>query len=210
MAKAPRKTSKPKAAATVAVEPTVSVVLKPAKLKCFIWHDVEHAGFTFARFWWEGEGSREGITPWVHKKMRPGDDPKFGKAAKVEVLLPPTAPSDYTDVEFLLQRFDETLPPFERHVMVHVKLALASDEPWHVGYERARGYLRAHFAGRFPVILAAHVPTTAGLDGYGSHVHCIVLSRSINLNGLTGACYRLCSDTGYEEALAAWQAWIAT
>lgn len=208
MAKAPCKTTA-KAVAKTAPEPTSSIELEPAKLQSYIWHYTERAGFTFARFWWDGEGPREGITPWAHQKMQPGDDPRFGAAAKVEVLLPPNATSDYTSADFLLRRFDETLPPFERHAMAHAKIVLDPDEPWHIGYERVRGYARSHFARRFPVILVAHVPTTAGLAGNGSHVHCIVLARARNINGFTGACYRLCSDTGYQEGLAAWQAWAA-
>lgn len=176
-------------------------------LKTFVWHTAEEHGFMFAKYWWDGEGAREGITPWVRRKMWPGDDPKFGAAAKVEVLLPPTAPADYANIEFLLRRFDETLPPYERHTMVQAKIALDAAEPWHVGYERVRGYARSHFADRLPVVLVAHVPAIAGLEGNGSHVHCIVLSRSINMNGLTGACHRLCSDHGYKEAFAAWQCW---
>src|SRR5690606_36508671 len=52
-------------------------------------------GFTFTRYWWEGEGPREGITPWIQKKLKPGDDPNFGACAKAEVLLSATTPSIY-------------------------------------------------------------------------------------------------------------------
>ena len=38
----------------------------------------------------------------------------------------------------------------------------------------------------------------------GNHIHCAVLSRTININGFGGACTNLCSDRGYEAALAAW------
>ncbi|HWK65713.1 MAG TPA: hypothetical protein VNS34_12270 [Rhizobiaceae bacterium] len=129
---------------------------------------------------------------------------------KVEVLLPDTAPSDYANLAFLLRQVDETLPPFERHVMVQAKIALDASEPWHVGYERARAFARSHFCRRgFPVIMVGHVPSVAGLNGYGSHVHCIVLARPITINGLGGACHRLCSDTGYREARDAWKASLA-
>lgn len=187
------------------VEPSIPVERELADLKCFIWFDAEDEGFTFTRYWWHGQGPREGITPWVHRKMWPGDDPQFGAAAKVEVLLPSTAPADYADAGFLLRRFDETLPPFERHAMVQAKIALDPAEAWHAGYERIRAYARSHFAIRFPVILVAHVPGVAGLDGNGSHVHCIVLSRAVGINGFSGACHKLCSDKGYATALSAWQ-----
>lgn len=152
----------------------------------------------------------KGITPWVEKKLRPGDDPKFGAAAKFELLLHESAPADYADLTFLLRHFDEKLPPYERHAMIQVKLGLDPGEPWHAGYEGVRGFARAHFVSkRFPVILVAHVPSTAGLNGFGSHVHCIVLSRTISINGFDGPCHRLCSDKGYADALAAWRAWGA-
>lgn len=188
---------------------SLPTALPPARLKSFGKGDAEHPGFAFTRYWWEGKGPREGIRPWIHKKLRPGDDPDFGWAAKAEVLLPPTAPSDYMDLEILLTSFDRKLPPYERHVMVQVKLGLDPDEPWHVGYERTRGYARAHLASRFPVIIVAHIPQTVGLEGFGSHVHCIALSRTLNINGFKPANYELCSDIGYEKALAAWRAWIA-
>lgn len=178
---------------------------EPAKLRCFSKGDADHPGFSFTRYWWDGEGGRNGIKPWVDKKRWPGDDPRFGAAAKVEVLLPPTAPGIYANADLLLKQFDETLPPFETHTMVQVKIMLHPAEPWHVGYERVRAYVRAHFASRFPVILVAHVPSVAGLDGNGSHIHGIVLSRAIDINGFTGACHKLCSDKGYAAAVSAWQ-----
>jgi len=196
-----------KSIAKVEVAPTASAA--PAKLKSFRQTAPDHREFSFTRFWWEGAGPRSGIMPWVYKKMKPGDDPDFGWAAKTEILLPPTAPSDYMNVNFLLKQFDDTLPPFERHAMIQVKIALPADEPWHAGYERVRAYAHAHFTRRFPVIPVVHVPSIAGLRGYGSHVHCIVLSRPLTINGLQGACHHLCSDRGYADALAAWRNWRA-
>jgi hypothetical protein len=179
--------------------------ITPALLRNFGKGDAEHKGFSFTRYWYEGPGAREGITGWVHKKMRPGDHPQFGWAAKSEVLLPPNAPGDYASQEFLLQRFDETLPPFESHIMIQTRLALDPNRPWHAGYEHARAFARDHFATRFPVIMVAHVPGIAGLEGYGNHVHCIVLARPLGIDGLGGTCHRLCSDKGYDSALAAWR-----
>src|SRR5690606_40938082 len=113
-------------------------------------------------------------------------------------------------VAFRIEPHHDDLPRHERTPLVQVQLALDPEAPWHAGYERVRGFARAHFVSQhLPVILVAHVPSVGGLNGYGPHVHCIVLSRPININGLLGANYRLCSDTGYAEALAAWQAWTA-
>lgn len=170
-------------------------------------HDVcdDHPDFAFTRYWYDRKEAREGITPWVCKKLRPGDDPTFGAAAKSEILLPASAPSDYMNVHFLTRQFDETLPGFEKHVMVQTKIILDPAEPWHVGYERVRGYAKSHFAGDFPVILIAHIPQIVGLKGNGSHVHCVVLARGITINGFTPACTVLCSDRGYSQALGAWR-----
>lgn len=207
MAKAAIKTSKVKAVAKTAItQPKAVTTNEPATLKQFSQSGGE--GFAFTRYWWEGEGPRAGITPWVQKKLRPGDDPRFGACAKTEVLLSKAAPAIYAELPFLIEHFDHELPRHERHAMVQVKLVLDPEEPWHHGYERVRGFARAHFVSQnLPVILVAHVPSVGGLNGYGPHVHCIVLSRPININGLLGANYRLCSDTGCAEALAAWVAW---
>ncbi|MEW9855672.1 hypothetical protein [Novosphingobium sp. M1R2S20] len=59
------------------------------------------------------------------------------------------------------------------------------------------------------MILVAHVPSVAGLEGNGSHVRCIVLSRRVGTNDLEGDCHRLCSDKGYAEARAAWRERLA-
>ena len=181
-------------------------VQSKVKMKVFT-HDPcdDHPDFGWFRHWHETEIDRPTVTDWIKKKCSPGDDPKFGGAARIEVLLPPSAPADYTDIEFLTRRFDETLPPFEKHALVQAKIMLDDDEAWHIGYERVRSFARSHFAQRFVVILIAHIPGTAGLKGQGNHIHCAVLSRTININGFGGACTTLCSDRGYEAAVTAWQ-----
>ena len=183
----------------------IKAVPPKVKMKVFT-HDpcVDHPDFGWFRYWYETEFNRPSVTDWIEKKCAPGDDPKFGPAARIEVLLPPSAPADYANVEFLTQRFDETLPPYEKHALVQAKFLLDNDETWHAAYERVRSFARRHFAQRFAVILIAHIPGTAGLTGQGNHIHCAVLSRTININGFGGACTNLCSDRGYEAALAAW------
>ena len=175
------------------------------KMKAFV-HDVcdKHPDFAFARYWYKCQSDREGVRPWFDRKLFPGTDPRFGGAAKVDVLLPPTAPGDLVRIGTLIDRFDDTLPPFEQHAMIQVKIMLDREEAWHVGFERVRSFARSHFAGRFASVLIAHVPGVAGLKGQGNHVHCAVLSRELNINGFGGACTALCSDRGYEAALAAW------
>lgn len=196
----------PKARSKKAQGAEASETSPKVKMKVFT-HDPcdEHPDFSWFRYWYETELDRTTVTYWIKKKCSPGDDPQFGHAARVEVLLPPGAPADYANVEFLTRRFDETLPPFEKHALIQVKIMLDDDEAWHTGYERVRSFARSHFAHRFAVILIAHIPSTAGLKGQGNHIHCAVLSRTININGFGGACTGLCSDRGYEAAVAAWQ-----
>lgn len=212
MAKTSTKTSKTATLAKhAATELPDSLADGSATLKNFRQADPEDSGVSFTRYWWyDGAGLRSGVTSWVMAKVQPGDDPKFGKAAKAEVLLPRSAPGDYADLAFLLRQVDETLPPYERNVMIQLKLALDPEEPWPAAYERVRDFARHHFSSqRFPVILVAHAPSVAGLNGHGSHIHCIVLARRLGINGLEGACHKLCSDRGCAEAFAAWRTWCA-
>ena len=176
------------------------------KLNVFVHHRCdEHPDFEFSRHWYKGKENRIGVEPWLNKKLFPGEDRLFGCAAKYDLLLPPTAPGDLGRYGTLVDRFDDTLPPYEQHAMIHVKIMLDPAEAWHVGFERVRSYARAHFAPRFATILIAHIPGLAGLKGQGNHIHCAVLSREITINGFGGACTDLCSDRGYEAALAAWR-----
>ena len=180
--------------------------LPQTKLSVFV-HDCceDHRDFAFSRHWYKAEENRIGVRSWFDKKLFPGKDSRFGCAAKYDLLVPPMAPGDLGRFGTLIERFDDTLPPYEQHAMVHVKIMLDPAEAWHVGFERVRSYARAHFAHRFATILIAHVPGLVGLKGQGNHIHCAVLSREISINGLGGACTDLCSDRGYEAALAAWR-----
>jgi hypothetical protein len=188
---------------------TASVLPTSAGLKQFTNGAGGHPGFTFTRYWWEGDGPRAGIRSWVEKKLAPGDDPVFGRAAKWEVLIPDSAPADYADLDFLLERFDARLQPFERHVFIQVKITLDPGESWVAGYERVRAYARSHFAGQgHPVVIVAHVPGTAG-SANASHVHVVVLNRSLGINGLGEVNHRLCSDKGNADAWDSWQAHLS-
>lgn len=97
MAKTSTKTSKATTLAKHAVtELPESLAASSATLKNFRQADPEDSGVSFTRYWWsDSTALRSGVTSWVMAKVEPGDDPKFGKAAKVEVLLPRSAPGDY-------------------------------------------------------------------------------------------------------------------
>ena len=138
--------------------------LPQTKLSVFV-HDrcKDHRDFAFSRHWYKSAENRIGVRPWFDKKLFPGQDRRFGCAAKYDLLLPPTAPGDLGRFGTLVDRFDDTLPPYEQHAMIHVKIMLDPAEAWHVGFERARSYARAYFAPRFASILIAHIPGLAGL-----------------------------------------------
>lgn len=167
-------------------------------------------GFYFERKWWDGDGPRAGIAPWVEKKIQLGSDPAFGTAARSEVLLPRFAPGEYTTLAHLLARFDATLPMYERHALVQVKIELPLYEPYHVGYEVVRSFALQHFAieRAHPAILVAHLPGLAGSENK-PHIHVIVLARELGPNGFGQTSTRLCSDKGQADAWDAWQPYLA-
>lgn len=177
--------------------------------KSYIWTDGRDVGFFCTRHWWDKAAERQGTERFIRKKLQPGEDPRFGQAARSEVMLPPDAPADYADLDFLLAHNDRTSPPFAIHAMMHLKIMLSKDKPWHAAYECVRSYIRKHFAHSYAVILITHIPARAGLTSAGNHVHCIVLPRPLSINGFGGACSELCSDIGYYRALDAWKTHLA-
>ena len=183
-------------------------VAQPAqtKMSVFVHHRCdEHPDFEFSRHCCKAPENRVGVELWLNKKIFFGEDSRFGCAAKCDLLVPRTAPGDLGRYGTLVDRFDDTLPPYEQHAMIHVKIMLDPAEAWHVGFERVRSYARAHFAHRFATVLIAHVPGLVGLKGQGNHIHCAVLSREITINGFDGAYTDLFSDRGYEAKLVAWR-----
>lgn len=181
----------------------------PAVLRQFVNGGGDHANFDFTRYWWEGSGPRAGIAPWVEKKIRPGDDPNHGAARHVDLVLLRRAPGDYWDIFHLLARFDASLPAFERHAFVQVKIGLPDTEPLHVGAEKVRSFARRHFATerRLAAILVTHAPGVAGSSNT-PHVHVVVPARELGPNGFGVTVHRLCSDSGQQEAWEAWKPYV--
>lgn len=60
MAKTATKSAKRKTVAKKVVECVPASAIGAAELKSFGKGDAEHRGFSFTRYWWDGEGSREG------------------------------------------------------------------------------------------------------------------------------------------------------
>lgn len=181
----------------------------PAELRRFINGAGIHPNFDFTRYWWPSSEGRPGIAQWVQKKLRPGSDPVFGQAARVDVVLPPAVCGEYMHLPFLLERYDQTLPSFEQHAFVQVKFTLPATEPLHVGWERVRGFALEYFARErgLAAILVLHNPGTAGSCN-PPHIHLIVPARELTTNGFGATDKRLCSDLGQEECWAAWQVFL--
>lgn len=176
------------------------------KLKSFT-HAPNDEGpdFSWTRYWYPRKDNREGVADWINKKLYVGDDPEFGLAARLDVLLPASASSEYLNHAVLAERFDAVLPKFEKHAMVQAKIFLDSDEPWHHAFERVRSFAHAHFAPRFATVLIAHTPSAAAIEGQGNHVHCSVFPRRLTADGFGATCTTLCSDSGYHDAREAWR-----
>ncbi len=210
-----KKTTKKQTAKTAPQAPgeATAVILpatpRKAVLKKFMNGAGTYPGFTFSRAWWEGQGEREGITVWVEKKLTPGEDPRFGSAVHAGLVLPRHAPGEYWSIPYLFQRFDEMLPSFERHAFVHLKLVLPGAEPAHAAFEKVRSFAWQHFAveRRLAALVVLHAPGIAGV-GNPRHAHVVVPSRELVADGFAATNYRLCSDTGQQEAWQAWQAHI--
>lgn len=206
-----KKTAPAKAAVQAQASFAIPVIEAPAAavLRQFVNGGRDHADFDFTSYWWEGGGPRAGIAPWVEKKIRPGDDPRHGVACNVDLVLPRRAPGDYWDIAHLLARFDATMPAFERHALVQVKIGLPDHEALHVGADKVRAFARRHFAieRRLAAILVTHAPGIAGSSNQ-PHVHVIVPARELGPNGFGVTVHRLCSDSGQQEAWEAWKPYV--
>ncbi|WP_298671500.1 hypothetical protein [uncultured Sphingomonas sp.] len=196
-------TKKKTTAAPAPAAPTASPA--QASLERFCDGGGTHEGFRFLRAWWQGDGPRPGIAGYVLKKLRPGDDPEFGRAARYDVLLPRAAPSEYMVPEHLLARYDEMLPLFARHAFAQITIDLDRSEPLHVGYERVRSYASSFTHSCHAVILVLHQPALA-LSANAPHCHLIIPARFLTAGGFGAAATALCSDPGHRSAWQAWQA----
>jgi hypothetical protein len=167
-----------------------------------------YEGFDFTRFWYAVPGPRVGIAEWVRAKLQVGDDPTFGNAVKHDVLPPDLAPGEYLNLEHLVTRYDEMLPKFEYNAFAHVKIALSSDEPHQIGWERVRAFSRQYFTldRKLATILVLHAPGIA-CSSNTPHVHVIVPARQLGPNGFGETDRLLCTDPGQQAIWTAWEAW---
>ena len=162
----------------------------------------KNPGFQFTRYYWEGEGTRDGILSSFEAKIHF----RSATALRHEVLLPCGASSEYLDRQLLVSRYDETLPSYFYDAFAQIKIELDEDKPLHIGYEMVRAYARRYFVlgMDLPVILVLHAPAIAGSRNK-PHVHIMIPARQLGHNGWGIAARELCCDAGHVAALEAWK-----
>lgn len=180
-------------------------------LKGFHHPPVEDGTFGFGRFYWsDGVGHRQSILSNFRKKRRPVQgEGEEDTAAKVEVLLPRDAPEEYCDIDFLVRRYEEKLPPEESTAYAQVTLRFPDARNLHHPHEVARSWVRSFFVDGpdtgVPVVLAVHAPYLAGSQS-PVHCHALVLPYQLRWHGWGRAVAGLANDEGQARALASWTA----
>lgn len=207
-----KKTPTPRAKA-VASKPAAAVSAQ-RELKAFYDGGGQMPDFSYARFYWAGgEGLRESLLPRLARKRHPaGAEADGGTAACVEVLPTRDAHQEYADPDFLMRRYEETLPQDELTAFAQVTLKFGPDIlNVHYPFEVARQWLREFYVvGRgVPVIAVLHAPYLAGSEN-PVHVHGIVLPRRLTRFGWTGMERDLASDLGHREAFESWSGFKAS
>lgn len=191
--------------------PTVSTPNVPESgfrlLKPFHHQAAEDGTFGFARFYWlEGSGYRQSMLSNFRKKRRPVEvEGEQDTAARVEVLLPSDAPEEYTEIEFLVRRYEEKIPPTEATAYAQVTLRFPDAFNSHAPYELARTWIRTFYVdGKgLPVVLVLHTPFLAGSDS-PIHCHALVLLTRLGRFSWANRVADLASDKGRREALESW------
>lgn len=206
---AKERTAKPRRTKSAAAEPNVVVPIM-RELRAFYDGAGTMPDFSYARFYWaKGEGPRESLVPHLTKKRKPAAaEAQVDTAARVEALPTPDAPQDYADPDFLMRRYEQTLPHDELTGFAQVTLRFGPDIlNVHHPYEIARQWLRDFYVLRHgvPVIAVLHAPHLVGSEN-PAHVHGLVLPRRLTRLGWTGMERDLASDVGQREAFESWSA----
>jgi hypothetical protein len=205
--------TRPKARKKTSVDAPADVSTCPSGFRVLrAFHHQENDGsFGFARFYWvDGLGYRQSMLSNFRKKRRPvsgsGDE---DTAARVEVLLPADAAEEYTDIDFLVRRYQEKLPDDESTAYAQVTLRFPDAANAHHPYEVARQWIRSFYVDRpevgVPVVLVLHAPHLAG-SASPVHAHALVLPRRLNRFGWSTMMAELAYDEGEKAARTAWLA----
>lgn len=189
---------------------TVSAPATQAELKVF--HDGagRSENFSFTRAYW-GEGEeRESIAGRIDKKVHPvrsAGGEILASAAKVELILPLDAPQEYMCRDYLVRRYEETLPKHEVNAFAQVTIRFPNAANLIEPFEMVRAWVRSHF-GRVPVLMVLHAPHLWGSSNPG-HCHCIAFPRRISRLGWAEIERSIASDVGQREAYESWTAFHA-
>jgi hypothetical protein len=176
-------------------------------LKAFHHPAAADGTFGFARFYWvDGPGYRQSMLSNFRKKRRPveggGDQ---DTAARIEVLLPSDAPEEYTDIDFLVRRYEEKIPSAETTAYAQLTLRFPDAYNSHHPYEVARAWIRSFYVdgNGVPVVLVLHTPFVAGSDS-PVHAHALVLLTRLGRFSWGNRLSDLATDQSQGEALASW------
>ena len=178
----------------------------PEALSCFRADCSGQPDFRYQRYFWKEHGPRTGITSAFRAKLQPAGH----QAARHDLLLPATAPGEYSDLDLLLARYDATQPSIERNGYAQFTIDLNSDLPLHGSWEEIRAWVRSYFVGRLQLaaLMVLHAPFLAG-SANDPHVHILIPARRLGANGFGLHARDVCCDEGNVEALADWNAFRA-
>ncbi|WP_022682582.1 hypothetical protein [Sphingobium bisphenolivorans] len=175
----------------------------PEELSCFHLDWPAHPEFRYMRWYWKVDGPSIGIAASVLGKLNPAGH----QAARHDLLLPGSAPGEYADLRYLLERYDATQPVIERNGYAQFNIILDADRPLHAGWELVRAWTLSYFVRELQLaaVLVLHAPFLAG-SANEPHVHILVPARRLTANGFGLHARDTCSDAGAAEALASWLA----
>ena len=175
----------------------------PEAMSCFDLDWPTQPDFRYMRWYWKADGPRSGIAAAILAKLTPAGH----QAARHDLLLPDSAPGEYADLRYLLERYDATQPAIERNGYAQFNIILASDRPLHAGWELVRAWALRYFVRELQLaaVLVLHAPFLAG-SANEPHVHILVPARRLTANGFGPHARNTCSDVGASEALANWLA----
>lgn len=199
---------KTRKAGTKAADATLAASVATLELKAFYDGGGQFDDFAFARFYWEASGGeRDSIAPKIDKKLHPVRSDRgelIASAVKVDLVLPLDAPQEYMALEYLVRRYEETLPAHE--VNAYAQVTVRFPKAWNLiePFEMVRTWVRSYY-GHVPVVLVLHAPHLSGSLNPG-HVHCIVFPRRLGPLGWAAMERTIASDIGQREAYESWLA----
>ncbi len=187
---------------------TLTASAATLELKAFYDGGGQFDDFAFARFYWEaGDAERDSLAPKIDKKLHPVRSDKgelIASAVKVDLVLPLDAPQEYMALEYLVRRYEETLPAHEVNAYAQVTVRFPKAVNLIEPFEVVRAWVRSYYP-HVPVLLVLHAPHLSGSSNPG-HVHCIVFPRRLGPLGWAEMERAIASDAGQREAYESWTA----